>query len=187
MTIELQTTYRDFPPPLLAEDRIRKRLEKLERLYPRIISCHVVAEESHRRHHKGKLYSVRINVAVPGGEIVANRDHHDKHGHEDFYVAMRDAFDALERQLTSHAERLRGDVKFHETPLHGNVTKLFPDYGFIQSADGQEIYFHANSVVDGRFEKLEEGAQVRFVAAEKESEHGPQATTVQPVGKHHLN
>jgi len=187
MPIDLQTTYRDFPPPLLAEKRIRRRVEKLERLFPRIISCNVVAEESHQRRHKGTLYGVRVSVTVPGGEMVASRDHHDKHQHEDFYVAMRDAFDALERQLRSHTERKRGDVKSHETALHGSVTKLFPDYGFIESADGQEIYFHANSVIDGRFEKLDEGAEVRFVVVEGESEKGPQATMVQPIGKHHLN
>ena len=114
MPIDLQTTYRDFPPPLLAEKRIRHRLDRLERMFPRIISCHVVAEESHQSHHKGRLYSVHINVAVPGGEIVASRNHHDKLDHEDFYVAMRDAFEALERQLKSYTERKRGDVKSHE-------------------------------------------------------------------------
>ena len=127
MPIDLQTTYREFPPPLLAEERIRKRVEKLERLYPRIISCHVVAEESHQRHHKGTLYSVRVNVVIPGGEIVANRDHHDKQDHEDFYVAMRDAFDALERQFRSHTERKRGEVKSHGKILADNVPEPFPD------------------------------------------------------------
>jgi len=127
MPIDLQTTYRDFPPPPLAEERIRNRVGKLERLFPRIISCHVVAEESHQSHHKGTLYSVRINVAIPGGEIAATRDHHDKHDHEDFYVAMRDAFDALERQLRAHAERRRGEVKSHEKDLPDNVSEPFPE------------------------------------------------------------
>ena len=107
MTIDLQTTYRGFSPPLLAKDRIGQRMKKLEKLYPRITSCRVVAEEAHRHHHKGKLYSVRIDVTVPGGEIVASRQHQDMHSHEDFFVAMRDAFDALEVQLQSYAERQR--------------------------------------------------------------------------------
>ena len=127
MAIDLQTTYRDFPPPLLAEKRIRNRVEKLERQFPRIVSCHVVAEESHQSHHKGTLYGVRINVVIPGGEIVASRDHHDKHGHEDFYVAMRDAFDAMERQLRSHSERKRGEVKSHEKVLPDNIAGSFPE------------------------------------------------------------
>ena len=106
MSVDLQTTYRDFPPPLLAAGRIRKRIDKLERMCPRIISCHVVAEEAHRQHHKGKLYSVHVRINVPGDEIVASRDHHEKHGHEDFYVAMRDSFDALERQLHAYIDRV---------------------------------------------------------------------------------
>lgn len=121
MSIDLQTTYRDFAPPLLAEKRIRKRVEKLERLFPRIISCNVVAEERHQRHHKGKLYGVHVYVSVPGGEIVASREHHDRHSHEDFYVAMRDAFDALESQLRTHAERARGDVKAHDQGSPGET------------------------------------------------------------------
>ena len=127
MPVELQTTYRDFPPPLLAEKRIRKRVEKLERLFPRIISCHVVAEESLQSHHKGKLYGVRVNVVIPGGEIVASRDHHNKHDHEDFYAAMRDSFDALERQLRSHAERMRGEVKSHENIVRDSDSEALPD------------------------------------------------------------
>lgn len=185
MPIELQTTYRGFSPPLLANERIRKRVEKLEQLYPRIISCHVVAEESHRRHHKGKLYNVRIDLSIPGGELVANKEHHDKHSHEDFFVAMRDAFDALENRLRSYGERQRGEVKTHEAPPHGRVTKLFPDYGFIESAEGLEIYFHANSVADDKFASLEVGSEVRFDMLEGEGEKGPQASTVQLIGKHH--
>lgn len=129
MPIALQTTYRDFPPPLSAEKRIRSRVDKLQRLFPRIISCHVVAEESHQSHHKGKLYSVRINVVIPGGEIVASRDHHDRQDHEDFYVAMRDAFDALERQLRSHADRKRGNVKSHERDIQDVENEPFSDQG----------------------------------------------------------
>ena len=105
MSVDLRTTYRDFPPPLFAEERIRKRLEKLEQLCPRMLSCHVVAEESHRHHHKGKHYYVHVRIDVPGAELIASHDQHDKRSHEDFYVAMRDAFDAVERQLVAHMER----------------------------------------------------------------------------------
>ena len=42
-------------------------------------------------------------------------------------------------------------------------------------------------VVDGKFGRLEVGNEVRLSIAENESEHGWQATTVHPVGKHHSN
>ena len=57
---------------------------------------------------------------------------------------------------------------------------------FIVSAEGNEIYFHRNSVVNGGFEKLAVGDEVRFVAQYSESVDGPQASTVVPLGKHHL-
>jgi cold shock CspA family protein len=60
------------------------------------------------------------------------------------------------------------------------------DCGFIATADGDEIYFHRNSVADGRYDKLAVGDEVRFVAQHAESARGPQASTVVPIGKHHL-
>lgn len=116
MPVNLQVTYRDFPPPALSEERIRERLDRLCKLHPRITGCHVVAESPHHHHRKGRLYRIRIDLTVPGGELVINRDHHDKHGHEDFYVALRDAFQAAERRLQRFAERQSGDVKSHEGP-----------------------------------------------------------------------
>jgi len=53
------------------------------------MSCRVVVEIPHKHHHQGKQFNVRIDIGVPGDEIVINRDHH-----EDVYVALRDAFDA---------------------------------------------------------------------------------------------
>lgn len=186
MTANVQITFRDFPPPLLAEERIRERVDRLGKLHPRITSCRIVAEAPHRHRGKGTLYRVRIDLTVPGGKLAVNRDPHDKGAREDFFVALRDAFNAMEQKLRSFAHRRKGRTRTHEAPPHGRVAKLFPDYGFIAASDGNEIYFHANSVVDGEFDDLEVGAEVRFVAVEGESEKGPQATTVRPVGKHHL-
>jgi len=59
------------------------------------------------------------------------------------------------------------------------------DYGRIASADGTEVYFHRNSVVDADFDSLSPGTEVRFVV--ESGEYGPQASTVKVVGKHHIN
>ncbi len=186
MSTNVQITFRDFDPPLLAEERIHERVGRLEKLHPRITGCHIVAESPHRRHHKGELYTVHIDLTLPGHELVVNRNHNDKHSHEDFFVAMRDSFNAMEKQLHGYAKRGQGEIKAHEVPPHGTVSRLFEDYGFITDPDGLETYFHANSVVDGQFDDLDVGAEVRFVAVEGESDKGPQASTVRPIGKHHL-
>ncbi len=103
-------------------------------------------------------------------------------------MAIRDAFNAAGRQIEDYVRRARGDVKSHEAAPHGRVKLLFSgeSYGLIEASDGQDIYFHANSVTDGDFNRLNVGDEVRFVAQEGESEKGPQASTVTPVGKHHV-
>ncbi len=186
MQIPLQITFRHMDSSEAVAAHIRRRSDELERFFDRIISCRVVVECRHRRHQQGNLFQVRIDLNVPGHEIVVGRDPAAHHAHEDVYVAIRDAFDAVRRLVEDHIRKDRGDTKLHAVPNHGRVERLLPDYGFILSADGSEIYFHRNSVVDGEFDKLEIGDEVRFVAQHAESTQGPQASTVAPIGKRHL-
>ena len=51
-------------------------------------------------------------------------------------------------------------------------------YTTLAAADGRLVYFHQNSVVDGGFATLQVGEEVRFVAQDRESDKGPQASTV---------
>ena len=188
MQIPLQITFRDIDQSDAVEARIRERVDRLEKFFDRITGCRVMVEAPHARHHKGKLYHIRVDLTVPGSEIVVRREPQAHHAHEDIYVAIRDAFNAAQRRLQDYVRRNRGEIKTHETPPHGRVIKLFAtqDYGFIETADGNEIYFHRNSVTNGAFDRLEIGSEVRYVAVEGESDKGPQASTVQPIGKHHI-
>ncbi|HUA78140.1 MAG TPA: HPF/RaiA family ribosome-associated protein [Acetobacteraceae bacterium] len=187
MQVPVQITLRNIASAPAVEALIREHIESLERFCGRIVSCNVVVEESTRRQHQGKLYHLRVNLAVPGREIVVKRDPSAHHAHEDILVAVRDAFDAARRQLEDYARTMRGDVKTHETPDHGYVARLFrtQGYGFIRSSEGDEIYMHRNAVLGKGFDALVEGEQVRYVVQEGEGEKGPQASTVIPLGKHH--
>jgi ribosome-associated translation inhibitor RaiA/cold shock CspA family protein len=187
MQSPLQITFRHMDPSPALEARIRQRAEELEHFFDRITSCHVTVESGHR-HHQGNLFEVRIDLVLPGREIVVGRDGGANHAHDDAHVAVRDAFDALRRRLEDHARHGRGAVKLHTMPEHGRIARLLPDRdgGFIVTAAGDEIYFHRNSVTDSSFDALKIGAEVRFVARESESAEGPQASTVTPTGKHHL-
>jgi cold shock CspA family protein/ribosome-associated translation inhibitor RaiA len=205
MEIPLQITFRNMPPSQAIEDNIGEKASKLESFYDRIMSCRVIVEAPHRHHRKGKAYEVRIDLMVPGGELVINRspkrlkaaksaeapetkliESHapSKHGaHADVYVAIRDAFNAAGRKLQDHARRQSGAVKLHEGPPRARVAKLFPEerYGFLETPDGREIYFHSNSVLQPGFGDLDVGAEVYF--AEERGEKGPQASTVRFVEK----
>jgi cold shock CspA family protein/ribosome-associated translation inhibitor RaiA len=188
MQVPLQITFRHMDSSEAIAARIRSRAEELERFFDRIVSCRVVVECQHPRHQQGNLFHIRIDLNVPGREIVVGRDPAVHHAHEDPYVSVRDAFDAVRRLLEDYVRERRGDVKLHAVPDHGRIARLIAeqDYGFIATADGSEIYFHRNSVANGDFDKLAVGDEVRFVVQEAESARGPQASTVVPLGKHHL-
>jgi ribosomal subunit interface protein len=184
MQLPLQITFRDMEPSDAVETRIRERAAKLDEYYSRIMSCRVVVEAPHRRHHQGKLFHVSIDVTVPDGELVVNREPVLRHAHEDVYVAIRDAFNAAQRRLADYARRQRRDVKTHEAPsAQARVLRLFPEesYGFLAAADGHEVYFHKNSVLNDGFGRMEVGVEVQFV--EELGEKGPQASTVRLVDK----
>jgi ribosomal subunit interface protein len=186
MQLPLQITFRHMNPSPQMEADIREKAEKLDQFYDQIMSCRVVVESHHQHHHQGNLYHVRVDVTVPGKELVASREPGQHHAHEDVYVAVRDAFDAIRRQLEDRARERRQDVKTHEPVPHGRISRLMPDedYGRIETADGRDIYFHRNSVVNADFDKLEIGNEVRF--DEEAGDKGPQASTVHVVGKHHI-
>lgn len=105
----LQITIRDIPESEALEAHIREKVEKLEKFHSHIVGCHVVVEMPHKHMHQGKLFNLRIDVKVPGGEVVVNRDQS-----EDIYVALRDAFDAMQRALEEYGRKQRGEVKFHQ-------------------------------------------------------------------------
>jgi ribosomal subunit interface protein len=170
-------------PSDAVEAKIRERTAKLDRFFDRIMGCRVVVESPHRRHHQGKLFHVRVDLTVPGGELAVTREPAEHHAHEDVFVAIRDAFDAAQRQLEDYARRQRGDLKTHEGLPSGRVSKLFPDeeYGFIETRDGAEVYFHKHSVLDKAFDRLTVGSDVEFV--EEQGEKGPQASTVRVIDK----
>jgi len=185
MQLMPQITFRGMSSSAAIDTNLRSRIDKLNEFYDHIMNCRVMVETSHR-HHQGNLYHIRIDLTVPGSELVANRDPPEHQENEDIHVAIRDAFDAAERELKDYAQCQRGDVKTHKVSPHGRIATLFPDegYGFIEASDGREIYFHQNSLLNIDFGQLEVGQEVRF--SEEIGEQGSQASTVQLVGKHHL-
>jgi ribosomal subunit interface protein len=104
--VPIQLTIKDIPESPALEDHIRKRAEKLQQYYKRITSCRVVIELPKKHQHHGKLFNAKIDVTVPGKEFVAT--HQDD---KDVYVAVRDAFDAITRQLEEHNKRLQAKDK----------------------------------------------------------------------------
>lgn len=181
MQEQLHLSFRNMSAPIGVEEQVHARIAELEQYSSHIVGCNVTVEPSNRRHHHGNLYHVRIELFVPGGEIVVRRDPPEHHAHEDVHVALRDAFDAAQRQLQDRVRALRGDVKTHAAPAIGQVASLLPDHGFLVTDAGEEVYFHKNAVLGTGFARLKAGDKVRYVVHDGEGEKGPQASTVVPL------
>ena len=186
MQVPLEIVFHNVDRSPAVEAAVRERVAKLEQFAENITSCRVTVEAPHKNHQQGNLFTVRVDLRFPGGEAVANRSPGENHAHEDVYVALRDAFKAARRQLQDRQRLRRGDVKPHEAPPHGRIASIDRERGSgrIATPDGREIYFHRNSLLNGRFEHLEPGMEVRF--SEEPGDKGPQASTVHLIGKHHI-
>jgi cold shock CspA family protein/ribosome-associated translation inhibitor RaiA len=173
----VQITSRDFQLTPAMEAQIRERADDLQLYFPRLTGCHVVVEAPVHHHRKGGPFNVRIDLRMPGAEASVNHQSAD-----DLAIAIRDAFHAARRRIEDHLRELRREVKAHELPSVGRVARIFPKegYGFLETPDNREIYFHRHSVLDEHFDDLTPGTAVRF--AEEEGDEGPQASTVAIVG-----
>jgi len=131
MELPVQLTYRNMEPSDAVTARVEAEASKLDTFFDRITSCRVVIEAPHRHHKWGELFHVRIELGVPGAELIVSHEptshaalsHDDaaalkKHleihpEDKDISVAIRDAFESARRPLQDYVKRLRGDVKLH--------------------------------------------------------------------------
>lgn len=157
----IQITLRDIPMSAALESHIRQKAEKLERYYDRIMNCRVVIDVPQKHKHQGKLYNVKIDLTVPGKEIVVTRKLA-----EDVYVAIRDSFNALTRKLEAYARKRSGHIKTHKPLMHGRVARIIPEegFGFIDGMDGNEYYFSLTHVAYPHFDQLAIGDGVEYLA-----------------------
>ena len=166
---------------------IAKHVADFEQRFGRVTAGRVVLKGPVGHHRKGGLYEVNIRLALPDGrEVNVDRTAQADERHSDLAFAINDAFKRARRQLQDHVRELQGQVKHHEGSPIGTVARLDPsgEFGFLESSDGHEVYFHRNSVVDDAFSHLAVGTRVTF--AEEEGEKGSQASTVKLMGKHGL-
>lgn len=129
MEFPLQVSFRNCAQSEAILSAIRERADRLEKFTDRIVSCQVMVEAPHKSQHKGNVYRVRIDLSIPGEELVVGRDREHYGDHEDVYVAIRDAFNAVQRQLQDHLDRRRGFVKKHndETPPPAPPSDTLPE------------------------------------------------------------
>jgi ribosome-associated translation inhibitor RaiA len=132
MRLPVQITWRDMAPSTAVGTKIREEAARLDEFYDRITSCYVTIEIP-RRYQNGKYqFHVRIDLIVPGAEIVVNHEPTLQRSlqrlggeerakwqellapHKDVYVAIRDAFKVARRKLKGYSHRQNGAVKHHQ-------------------------------------------------------------------------
>jgi cold shock CspA family protein/ribosome-associated translation inhibitor RaiA len=192
-------TFRGMDRSEALESEIRARIGKLETYSQTIMGCRVLIERAERHHEAGNRYHVRIDLTVPGEEVVVTHDatlhaavqdiaverlrkaDEPDPAHKHALVAIRAAFAIGRRRLQDYMRRQRGTVKVPVRQPRGQVARLFPadGYGYIEDEGGREVYFQRSSVLKNAFDRLRVGAAVSFV--DERGEKGPQASTVRLV------
>lgn len=104
----LQVQFIGLPFSEAVDTAVREKAAKLDRFRPDLMACRVSIELLDKHKHNGRHYAVRIDVSVPGGELCV-----DRVKDEDVYVALREAFDDIRRQVQDSTRIVQGQVKHH--------------------------------------------------------------------------
>lgn len=105
-----EIVFSHLPRSQALEAAIHRRVEHLSQFCPDLHTCRVVVEPVQRHTHQGRPFEVRLDVTLKGQELVANRSRH-----EDVYVALRDAFGGMTRQLEDALRRRRAGPHHRDT------------------------------------------------------------------------
>jgi len=166
---------------------VLKHIAVLEERFGRITACRVVIKAPSERHRTGGACEITIRLSLPQGrEVDIGRSEKADERYADATVALNDAFKRARRRLQDHARRMRGQIKSHDNPPIATVRSFdgTAGFGFLETTDGREVYFHKNSVLNGDLRQVAPGARVTFF--EEMGDKGPQASTVKLLGKHGL-
>ncbi|MBI2829525.1 MAG: HPF/RaiA family ribosome-associated protein [Chloroflexi bacterium] len=101
---------------------------------------------------------------------------------EPVVALIRRTFDSAQRELEQMVERQRGEVKIPaQQEISAVVQRILREqgYGFLRTPEGEEIYFHKNSVLHGHWDDLKVGTAVRYTL--ELGEKGLQASSVEPT------
>ncbi len=158
----------------------------VEDRFGEITWCRVAIKAPSDRHRKGGLYEIAVHIILPHRrDVDIGRTATADERYADPAFAVNDAFKRALRRLEERARRQRGKVKTHQEQPVATVKSINASgFGFLETADGREIYFHRNSVLNDGFAHLSPGTRVTY--CEEPGEKGPQASTVRLLGKHAL-
>ncbi|MDX1647528.1 MAG: cold shock domain-containing protein [Longimicrobiales bacterium] len=181
MEVPPEIAFRGITPTDELKARILDGIESLEDVYPNLISCRTMVADDTPDQQSGNNYRIRLEVGIPSKTLVVDRQNPEPDKRSTLEQTLNEAFAVARKRLVKAKKLQRGEVKKHELPPHGRIVRLLTDetgvrYGFLESRDGEQVYFHEEALVDLDYEDLDVGDEVRFAAAH--GDDGLQASTV---------
>lgn len=185
MQIPPNISYRNVEKTEALDALVHDQLAKLDEVCGHIMGCHIAIEKTHTHPDQGSPYRVRLDITVPPRhELAVTKSPDEGIQYISLETVIRDAFEAMRKQLVELVDRQQERVKHHpEQSMAGLVSKLFPseNYGFLKLSDGRDAFFHRGNVMNDDFDRLTVGTGVRFFLVE--GPDGLQAQNVQIVNK----
>jgi ribosomal subunit interface protein len=123
--LPIQITFRSMPDSPTVEYLVNKYYKKLKRSYNKISRCHAVVDFAHKNKRKDKIFSIRLDLSLPGKELVSKKQN------ENIYLAIRDGFTALEKLLKKHHKR---KIVFANKRSYYGTEASFPENEALSSA-----------------------------------------------------
>jgi ribosome-associated translation inhibitor RaiA/cold shock CspA family protein len=186
MQVPVEIAFHNIERSAWAEEEIRARIAKLERIYDRLVTCRVRVDQRANNSSGTIPPVVHIELGIPGQKdlVVSHEPDYLQHKFQspDLHNAINEAFRIAEDQLVALKERRQGRTKqaHHdgENQFLGQVAEIAPgqDFGFLLTKEGGLLYFHRNSVLAGDFDALTRGDEVYYV--EEMGDTGPTAAKV---------
>jgi ribosome-associated translation inhibitor RaiA/cold shock CspA family protein len=191
LQVPLEIGFHNIDSSDWAENEIRSRVAKLEKLYERLVSCRVRVDQRAKNSNGTIPPVVHIELGIPGRKdiVVSHEPDHlqRKFQTPDLHNAINEAFRIAEDRLAELKHKRDGRTKegFHdaENQFLGQVAELTPDedFGFLMTKEGGLLYFHRNSVLAGDFDAVKRGDEVYYV--EDMGDTGPTASKVWVKGQ----
>src|SRR5215470_6408128 len=191
LQVPLEIGFDNVDSPAWAEDEIRNRVAKLEKLYDRLVSCRVCVAQRATNSNGTIPPVVHIELGIPGRPdiVVSHEPDHlqRKFQAPDLHNAIHEAFRIAEDRLAGLKQKRDGRTKdaHHDAgnQFLGEVAEITPeeDFGFLMTKEGGLLYFHRNSLLSGDFDALRRGDEVYYV--EHMGDTGPTASKVRVRGQ----
>jgi ribosome-associated translation inhibitor RaiA len=126
MNQPLQIEFLHMKPSAALTQSITEKAEKLAHIVERISKCHVTVQAPHQHHKKGQHFQIDIQLSVPGKLLTVSQNGKAPE-HENAHVAVRDAFNSMQRQLKAYNDRQHGLVKRHTLEVPGAEVEVDTD------------------------------------------------------------